>query len=430
MWTRGTCLSVGLVGVLAAAGCSATPASSGSSSGPGTGASGPVASQPRAVSPTPASMFWPAERVSLTTGGFTSPVAIAHGDLGTIIVGSGPGPRAPGNLVAWRDGGAGGWQAVASPAFEAGVPNAATAWRGGFVAVGRGTVDVTDGSRGFAGSGPNAIVWTSADGAAWSRYELGASPADRAFLWSDVYDVIAFHGRLVAVGYAEEPASRTTCQGGGTGLVWVPRMWTSTDGRAWTPIEDPDLRCGRLLALVAGGPGLVAVGDRQVELMSGSRSTGRTADVGQIWTSVDGLDWSPASAPSDLEWLWSVAGGPAGLVAVAGYREPVVSRDGLTWQRAPLGDPAGAGLFGLMVNRVLADEHGYLAVGGIKVDAGYRAAAWSSPDGRAWTRILGADSEPATLQLPLADAYLTPTGFVAVGGGTTAPGVWMVTRPS
>jgi hypothetical protein len=280
------------------------------------------------------------------------------------------------------------------------------------------------------GSGPNSIVWTSPDGQSWTRNEIGPAPSDPAFLWSDLYDVMPFGDRLIAVGYASDPARPADCQDGDRALGWVPRIWSSTDGRAWTAVEDPDVRCGRVNALVRGGPGLVAVGDRKLEVVVDGRKTGRNADVAQIWTSVDGLDWTLAAVGADVGWLWSIANGPAGLVAVADYHEFVLSRDGVAWERVALGDPAGTKQFGVMITQVLADANGYVAVGGIKVEAAYRAAAWSSPDGRTWTRILGADGEPATLQLPLSDAYLTPEGFVAVGGGSTAPGLWVVTRPN
>jgi hypothetical protein len=63
--------------------------------------------------------------------------------------------------------------------------------------------------------------------------------------------------------------------GGGDAAVW-----NSTDGLAWTDIEDESFAGASIVRIVAGGLGFVAVGTRN-------------QNDAAIWTSADGTEWEP-----------------------------------------------------------------------------------------------------------------------------------------
>jgi hypothetical protein len=159
------------------------------------------------------------------------------------------------------------------------------------------------------GPGRVAAVWTSPDGVEWSRVEhdegvfggLGACT---------MAGVATGGPGLVAVG---------ACAAGADGEDQVAAVWISPDGLTWSRVaHDPDAFDGpgthAMNAVVAGGPGLVAVG---------ANVLGRDDGVAVVWTSPDGLTWSRVphdeTAFGDGEkatrMLAVTAGGP-GLVAV------------------------------------------------------------------------------------------------------------------
>ena len=114
---------------------------------------------------------------------------------------------------------------------------------------------------------------------------------------------------------------------GGPGLVAVgaagsddasdAAVWTSRDGFTWSRVPDDEAAFGgegfqEMLSVTAGGPGLVAVG---------SDDSGDDI-VAAVWTSPDGITWSRVPDDESVfggtgfhEMLSVTAGGP-GLVAV------------------------------------------------------------------------------------------------------------------
>ena len=114
---------------------------------------------------------------------------------------------------------------------------------------------------------------------------------------------------------------------GGPGLVAIgynggaAAVWTSTDGLTWEPVPYDEAVFGgwqEMRAVVAGGPGLVAVGC-DFTGVEGSDDGGTAA----VWTSADGLTWrrisqDAVSGSVDRHCVNSVAVGGPGLVAV-GY---------------------------------------------------------------------------------------------------------------
>ena len=91
-------------------------------------------------------------------------------------------------------------------------------------------------------------------------------------------------------------------------LIVGSEIWRSDDGFDWQRLagaaEDPDLAAGRMLAAVAGGPGLVAVGSDN-----------------KAWFSTDGSDWALAEVPTPPLPQFYEQGG---------YSEPTVEMRGLT----------------------------------------------------------------------------------------------------
>ena len=204
-------------------------------------------------------------------------------------------------------------------------------------------------------------------------------------------------------------------------------MWTSVDGLTWSRVslDEAVFGDGEPSDVIAGGPGLVAVG----------------ADVpnAAVWTSVDGLTWS--QVPHDeavfggegQQWMNSVTVGGPGLVAVGGGSLGAAvwtSADGLTWSLVPHDERAfgrAAGLGGLPVlNGVTAGGPGLVAVG---TEFGGRwadpAAVWTSVDGITWSRVPHGDALGGQLDVRDGDRWMSSAtvggpGLVAVGGNRSA----------
>jgi hypothetical protein len=284
-----------------------------------------------------------------------------------------------------------------------------TAGGPGLVAVGREET----------GADVDGAVWTSVDGLTWLRVpdEAGVLGGTGDQLMESV---VAGGPGLVAVG-------RENLGDGFDGAVW-----TSVDGLAWLRVADEagvlGGTGGQLMeSVVAGGPGLVAVGLEE-------SATGFDA---LVWTSVDGLTW--LRVPDDLaafggnadQTMNSVTVGGPGLVAV-GWEESAIgfdgavwtSVDGFTWSRVPDEGAVFGGAGDQLMESVAAGGPGLVAVGwdgsGGELRSptvGLDAAVWTSVDGLTWSRV------------PDDEAVLGGEGFqqllsVTVGG----PGVVAVGR--
>jgi hypothetical protein len=272
---------------------------------------------------------------------------------------------------------------------------------------------------GFAYPDWLATSWTSADGARWTRHEIGAGP--ESFMLAAVAD----GRRVVAVGRVgndaaawvsddagitwerapaidalhEPPAAVMTSvstkpdggyvAGGWTGLFTQPvraLFWTSPDGLTWTRgAEDPGLDDARVLAIARGPSGLVAVGTTGIE----GRPTGSAA-----WTSTDGHRWERVTDAPTLEagLMLGLSTGGHGFVAVGSdldAEQAAVwrSTDGRDWQAA--GGQSSFDNYGLKISMadVTAAGPGLVAVGHFLFGTQFpEGAVWSSPDGVSWTR--------------------------------------------
>ncbi len=158
-------------------------------------------------------------------------------------------------------------------------------------------------------SDPNSgRITTSPDGVTWT---MAAVPSVSA---SQVQSVAAGKRAVVAVGHSQLADG-----------TWRAASWASADGQIWNASDSQaSLRGGDMLAVVAGGPGFVAVG------------TG--ADGAAVWTSTDGLTWTAVADGPDLKGatMDAVTTTSNGLIA-AGYDSDGSvtwsSSDGSTWTR-------------------------------------------------------------------------------------------------
>jgi quercetin dioxygenase-like cupin family protein len=170
-------------------------------------------------------------------------------------------------------------------------------------------------------AGGAARVLFSEDGTNW---DIIPTPVDFSAM------VQLDSGQLVATG----------------GKASKPMTWTSTDGKAWTPLSDDHLisqgRGVLVTTMVAGGPGLVA---------AGMNSDGEPT----FWTSVDGRTFQettsfPLAGPTaedvsrEQPSVQAIAVGQEWMVAVGntgfsfGTVDPAiwVSRDGVVWEAVPV----------------------------------------------------------------------------------------------
>ena len=133
-------------------------------------------------------------------------------------------------------------------------------------------------------------------------------------------------------------------------------VWTSPDGIAWSRVPDDDTALGgaggqSMLSVTVGGPGLVAVGSEASSVNGFSDAAVWTSVDGITWTRVPDDDAVFGDTGDELshQWILAVTAGGPGLVAVGtdlagdggGFDAAVwTSVDGITWSRIP--DDGGA----------------------------------------------------------------------------------------
>ncbi len=305
--------------------------------------------------------------------------------------------------------------------------NAVVAVESGFVAVGsEGTERDPLGLSGvyayLASFETHAAVWRSDDGIRWERV-----PHVDAFseaLTGLVMNDVTFDGSgLVVVGGAfHRTAPFATWRWGASepGEPAPPHdvdidvdaaVWRSNDGIAWRRVAVGDEAMGgdtvpqRMNAVVAGGPGFVAVGQEGFDFLGvdewtpgdapGDVLTHVTENVAAVWTSPDGETWTRVESQPSLEH-------PGG--AVTG------------WSR--MFDVTAQGSSLVAVGRDFWDPPGGMPEG---------AAVWLSPDGLSWQRVIPEDA----YAWPDMQAVATSPGerLVAVGGWSNylKAGAWSST---
>ena len=198
------------------------------------------------------------------------------------------------------------------------------------------------------------------------------------------------------------------------------RVWTSADGRAWTPAPDDTFAQAELQLLVEHGGALLVIG------VVGSADPGSScnppAEPGfATWRSTDdGASWQRLGRASGLDGarLTDVAVSDIGLVAVgaaapgeANHAGVWISSDGLAWQPAESAPASESRL-----NTIAARDNRVVAF----ADCCDDPLAWISRDGgRNWFEasvtipLVGPDdiAYPPTV----GDIAVVGNGFVAVG---------------
>ena len=231
-----------------------------------------------------------------------------------------------------------------------------------------------------------------------------------------VNDVAAGGGTQVAVGSANGyPAAWTSTNGGIT--------WTRANGQTQAVLDRPGVQ--QLTSVTFGADGWLAVGG--VMAVATPHPVVLTSGNGSVWTAADA---EPAFSQPGLVTEQTAAAPAAGYVIV-GY-QAVAGRTiaaawysaGLTgWQRAgdavsPNGGPGALdGPGSRQMRAVTAGPRGFVAVGA----DGNAAAAWTSPNGQAWTQQnvpLPVGATRAVLQHVASNGHTV----VAVGTATTTAG--------
>lgn len=241
--------------------------------------------------------------------------------------------------------------------------------------------DVTTGGPGLVAVGAVGALpaaWTSPDGLHWSKV-----PPPASVTYFDSWSGVTEGGPgLVAVGASSttgEPAEDAPGLGAPSAAVWV-----SADGSSWSRVpHDPAAfsdfpRDVQMNAVVAGGPGLVAVGHQ--DAIAADDGFGKAA----VWTSTDGLSWERVPDERGLvggSEAWDVVATSTGLVAAGmadGDAAVWTSADGLTWaavERDALKGPHEEGIYG-----VTEGGPGMVAVGWDWSEAHESAAAWTTEE--------------------------------------------------
>jgi len=219
-------------------------------------------------------------------------------------------------------------------------------------------------------------AWTSPNGSRWTRTGQGELLSDGSL----VLLVAGRSGGVVAYGTSE----RTDLFGD-----LIDEVWASPDGRIWTrrSADAPaDLR-----AMVAGGPGLVAVGTDWSDVPNGASPAAEAEQdytVPYVWYSTDGSSWRRAPGGQTVfgrGYAVGIVSAGGRLVAVAVRDDSIVHRgttteswisaDGIHWQALHLPDATRA-----VAQTVASDGHHIVVAAG----SDDTLAAWTSTDGGGW----------------------------------------------
>jgi len=231
-----------------------------------------------------------------------------------------------------------------------------------------------------------AIAWTSPDGLSWTEV-----PRPEGWETAGISRLVPFSGGLLAVG--RETADIETD---------LAAAWISTDGTDWRRVEGGPDMVGQVLDVVETDDGrLIGVGG-----VPG-------ADAAGVWISTDaGETWQRTDDVIDNAFIWSIAQGGPGFVAVGWRRDPQptmavwTSTDGNAWELAP--DPEDSlGFEGIDI----INQGGTLVMVGSLVQGG-EGRIWTSTDGLAWEV---ADDSADFTDVRFFSLASTPFGLVTVG---------------
>jgi hypothetical protein len=369
-----------------------------------------------------------------------------------VIVG-GPGLVAVGE----GDDGAAVWTSIDGFAWSR-VPDPVSVFSGGAT-----MFSVTAGNRGLVAVGGergpehesgdgDAAVWTSADGFTWSRVTHDESVFGGEGE-QQMVSVTAGGPGLVAVGW-------DTSGGSPDAAVWTSVdgfAWSRVPHNESTFGGDHD---ETMSSVAVGGPGLVAVGaDSFLDVDRGQLTNyDDTISVAAVWTSIDGLTWQRVPHDEAIlggegnQWMDSVTSTAVGLVAVGGdwsrevhHAAVWMSVDGITWSRIHNDESVFGGEHDQLMSSVTWVGSGVIAVGRAWASSdsgsftGHDSAAsvWASDDGLMWTwmgydeAVFGSEDNTTSLLSDgpvftesrqfMTSVIATQWGAVAVGADWAGP---------
>ncbi len=304
--------------------------------------------------------------------------------------------------------------------------------------------DAIRGGPGVIAAGGRRFVWTSPDGLAWTPADL---PVEAPYVNAEISAITVGESGLVAVGSrSSDTWPDAAVWTSADGLTWDIVTDESLGGPWRQKIDDVTQFGTGLVAVGSVDAGPLDPGESQDPPPAGI-DPAEVGQRAAVWTSVDGTSWArvphdPAvfSAAPRVTMRMVVAGGP-GLVAVGteeyperdGGNQTVVwtSVDGQTWTRVP---EQQHGLDG-WISRVVTIGGELIAVG---LDSREGAGMWTSVDGVTWVRVSDEDFSGPTPGPMITDVIQTDAGLLAVGatdgdfGVTGRPStavVWVLERP-
>jgi hypothetical protein len=253
-------------------------------------------------------------------------------------------------------------------------------WSGGYVAFEQ-SPDTDDNGNEL----PETIrASSSRDGITWTAPTTLVSGLDGMIA---IQTVVEGPSNLLALGYPYGD----TCGGPAP----ITAMWSSSDGLAWKRLTMPKAFTTGEVQTIAGGPaGFIAMG------------TKNDAGAPAIWTSRSGTAWASRPLPtvaSGTFALDSVASFAHGFLLVGavldeggcggpGHVHPAIwcSADASSWTRITLQGAATSANTGLSVRRFGDRLLAIQTVGNAD-----KARAWTSTDGRTWTRVADVSADLA-----------------------------------
>jgi hypothetical protein len=293
----------------------------------------------------------------------------------------------------------------------------------GLLAWGRAGEPVCSGQGAGTTCGPFPVMlWTSADGAVWTRITDLAT-----FKGATIVDVIPSPQGLVAVG--------------DTG--WTqPAIWVSSTGATWQrlSLSSATFKDARFSSIRVTASGyLLAGGVGNVEPIGGGVAPSDTGTAA-VWWSLDGRTWTKGTvnrADGIGSSLGSIYGGSGGFVAVgsaSGGKAATAwsSVDGRTWQpianRQLYADvPTPAPGVPSIPSFTIVDDGSHL----FALDDQAALNVWTSSDGLTWQQMpfSGAiDSIPSPGQW-IEGLFTVPDGLIVAGQGASSspPELWHAT---
>ena len=239
-------------------------------------------------------------------------------------------------------------------------------------------------------SADSSEIWRSANGIDWSR----VATTGTIFPPRGGHCVVVFQNKLWVIGGWDEVIAN-----GGT-ETRLNDVWSSSDGIAWTK-HDP---AGGVIFEPRVGHEVVVFDDK-LWVIAGNLAN--DVDVGDVWSSTDGVTWTEVSADvpglarnshrvvefAGKMWL---TGGVVddGAGGQTGTSDVWNSADGISWTQigASTGFPSrmrhGAGVLNGRLYVVGGTDNGAYGVGAILGDV------WSTADGTSWTQETAAGFAP------------------------------------